>query len=257
MRHRRFCHPLSRLLLGLCLALALSTPGQATTLGQRKFTCGLCGEKFTDKVVYSTNVMERDAEFRTYAAGLQPMAFYPHTCPACGFTDTSHDVKLSEAEKAESKKFLATYCQKHDCKKLSPSQKYEVIAHICVVRQLSSLKIAYVFHQAAWMADDEKNREGAERFRSETLRLLNQALEKQEVKAEMVPTVTYLVGELNRRLGNFDEALKWFARVKPDVPQLTKLLEQQQKLASEHNAAKAMMPVFKEEAPKGEAPKKK
>ena len=254
------CRPLARLAavaVVVLLALGLLSAGvQATTLRDMEFKCALCGEQFTDVVVMSTNVMRRDTELRPYAVGHQPMGHYIHTCPRCGFTHHDHGLQLSEEQKAASRKFLSSYCQQHDCRKLTPSQKYEVVANLYQVLGQSSEAVAVNFHRAAWMADDEKNEEAARRFRAETIRFLQKALENKELPEDAVDTVTYVLGELNRRLGRFDEALKWFSRVKTQDPHLTALVKQQQELAQKKDSGKTMMPDLRDKGKPGR-PKQK
>jgi hypothetical protein len=69
------------------------------------------------------------------------------------------------------------------------------------------------------------------RYRAATLKYLVQALDRQEVEAQNRPILTYLAGELNRRLGRFDEALQWFSRVEPGDPRLGGLVGRQAALA--------------------------
>ena len=179
--------------------------------------------------------MDRDAEFRPLAMGLDPLPYYVHACPYCGYANTSDQDHLSDREKAEIGKFLTAYRQSHDGK-VSPAGKYEVLANIYIIRKLPSDKIAYAFQRAAWMADDAHDETAARKFRTATLEYLTKALEKSEIEAKLVPNLTYLAGELNRRLGRFDEALQWFARVKPPGPSLETLVKQQVDLARKKDA---------------------
>jgi hypothetical protein len=229
--------------LGLFLFVWLGAAG-ATTLGDANFTCGFCGQEFKDKIIWSTNVMERDAEFRPLAMGLDPLPYYVHACPHCGYSNSGDQVQLSDQEKAEIGKFLTAYRQSHSGK-VNPAGKYEVLANIYIIRKLPSDKIAYAYQRAAWMADDSHDETAGRKFRTATLEYLTKALEKAEVEAKMVPNLTYLAGELNRRLGRFDEALQWFSRVKPDGPNLKDLVAQQTELARKKDARPDRMSAFR------------
>jgi len=239
-----------RLTLALIFVALLVTPllshqAAATTLRDKEFTCALCGKTFPDKVLGSTNVKERDTELRPYAMGLQPQPYFIHACPHCGFTDGDHHLKLSDQERAEIRKFLAAYCQQHRCGQLSPVEKYEVYARTLEIRRLPPLTVASQYRHAAWMADDAGDAAAARTFREKAIQLMSQALENSQVAAKEVPVVTYLVGELNRRQGNFPAALNWFGQVKDPDPQLAKILAQQKELALKKEAAKAMLPPLK------------
>jgi len=245
MLHRFPVLTLALLFLVLLGAARLPGPALATTLMDKEFTCALCGKTFTDKVLGSTNVVERDAEFRPYARGLEPLPYFIHACPHCGFTDGDHRLKLSDQEQAEIKKFLAAYGQQHSLSQLSPGEKYEIFARTQEIRRLPPLTIALQYRYAAWMADDAGQAAAARDCREQAIRLLSLALENQQVPAKEVPVVTYLVGELHRRLGDFPVALNWFGRVQDPDPPLAKILAQQQGLAQKKDAAKAMLPPLK------------
>jgi len=215
----------------------------ATTLQPADFTCGLCGQKFSDQMVGSFSTGGGDSEFRPRYLGMNPLPHFVHTCPQCHFTDYSHEAKFSEAERKEIRKYLEGYCRKHNCSQLKPSQKYEILAHTQELRGLPPLKVAESYLRAAWMADDENNRLAAQRFRQAASQRLARALEGREVKEDLRPNLTYLVGELNRRTGNFTEAMQWFGRVQAPQPWLAALVKQQRELAARQNAAPAGMPA--------------
>jgi hypothetical protein len=63
------------------------------------------------------------------------------------------------------------------------------------------------------------------------------------VDPEKVPLITYLVGELNRRLGKFDEALQWFSRVESNDSRLMELCNQQKFFATVRKSVNTRMPA--------------
>lgn len=240
----RSCRALTALMFVGFLLFSGLNPAKATKLSVADFTCAFCGQKFTDQRIWSTNVMDRDSEFRPLAMGLDPLPYYVHSCPHCGYANTSDQDPLRDQEKAEIGKFLTAYRQSHSGQ-VSPAGKYEILANIYIIRRLPSDKIAYAFQRAAWMADDAGDKIAARKFRTITLEYLTKALENHEVEAKLTPIITYMVGELNRRLGRFDEALQWFSRVKPDGPNLETLLAQQTKLARKNDARPDRMSAFR------------
>jgi hypothetical protein len=173
---------------------------------------------------------------------MSPWPYYVHTCPHCHFTDYSHKANLSAQEKKNIQKYLEEYCRKHNCSQLELSQKFEIFAHSQELRGLPPWKIAETYLKAAWMADDEKNRVAAERFRQQAILGFARALEGPDVKKNLRPNLTYLVGELYRRTGKFTEALQWLARVQTPLPWLAALVKQQRELAEQHNAELAGIP---------------
>lgn len=104
-----------------------------------------------------------------------------------------------------------------------------LVLAICCWNSLAmatTLKVADAYLKAAWMAGDEKNRLAAQRFRQQAIRHFALALEGRAVKDDLLSDLTYLVGDLYRRIGNFTEALQWFDRVQAAQPWLAALVKQ-------------------------------
>jgi uncharacterized protein len=235
--------------LGLFFTLSFITvgtvrSGMSAAIAQQEITCGFCGKKFKDNVLLSPDVM--NTESRTYFGKEDTLHYLCHSCPHCGFTEYDHGVTLNDEEKAGIKGFLTNYGKDHQYNNLSAIEKYEIIANIASIRKQPLLIVASLYQRAAWMADDAKDAASGKKFRTEAISSYVKALEKKEIDEKKVPATTYLVGELNRRAGNFNEALKWFDRVKPDNPRLKVLISQQRDLALKKNADEAEMPYPKE-----------
>lgn len=105
------------------------------------------------------------------------------------------------------------------------------------------MEIAQVYLYAAWMAEDEADMEMGRSFRQQAEDYMVKALENHEVDPEKTPLITYLVGELNRRLEKFDEALAWFSRVKSEDLQLMGLCKQQKFFALVEESVNTRMPA--------------
>lgn len=234
-----------RLLFPGCLLLAIicmAGLAMATTLQPKEFTCALCGRQFSGQIVGSCSTGGIDSEFRPRYLGLPPWPYFVHTCPHCHFTGDSAGANFSEQEKQNCQKFLEEYCRKRNCAQLNLSQKYEILAHTRELRGSPPLKVADAYLKAAWMADDENNRAAAQRFRQQAIPHFVRVLEGREIKEELRTNLTYLVGELHRRTGNFTAALQWLGRVQAPQPWLAALIKQQRELAAQHRADPAGRP---------------
>jgi hypothetical protein len=60
----------------------------------------------------------------------------------------------------------------------------------------------------------------------------------------MKPVFTYLIGELYRRTGKFQEAVSWFGKVETSDPFLAKLSSRQKTLALNKNLHRARLDVI-------------
>jgi uncharacterized protein (DUF2225 family) len=225
----------------------------ATTLNKGTFICAYCGKIFSDNKIESTNAFGgKDSEFRIYAIGGQPIPFFIHTCPNCGSPDeksiwqlgnNDYHKKLSDQEKVEIGKFLISYReeQKVTPNNFTPSQKYEVLANIYSILGNPSCKIAEAFLYAAWMADDEEKPERSKFLRKKAIDYFIKALDRKELTERQGQTITYLIGELYRRIGNYEQAILWFSKVKSDSKLLINLCEQQRGLCLEKKSHKEMI----------------
>jgi uncharacterized protein (DUF2225 family) len=209
----------------------------------RQFTCVFCGKEFKDDV--STDAHDssvQDTDFRVHYLAFQTKLQTLHTCPFCGFTDDFHRDKLEREEREKIQESLYYFCFDKDPRHFTPTQQYELLARIFVLRNRSPVEIAQAFLHAAWLAEDEHNTALGNHFRDCAKKFFITAIETQNVEPGRIPVITYLVGELNRRLGNFTEALEWYAKVKSQDPRLSKLCEHQKFFATVQKSVNTRMP---------------
>jgi uncharacterized protein len=106
------------------------------------------------------------------------------------------------------------------------------------VRELGDLCL-----RASWVCRKEKERPFESTFQLRAVRYFLRALEEEGLMGRELSVTTYLVGELNRRLGNHREALNWYVNAarttegEPALSWLDRLIARQSKLAEEQAAA--------------------
>jgi len=94
--------------------------------------------------------------------------------------------------------------------------KYANLAQIAEFRGTPTLDVAKLWLKAGW-CETEDGRWLGVRYRREAVARFEAAMERNEVAAGSLAMITYLVGELHRRIGNPDKAKIWFARVSDAV----------------------------------------
>jgi uncharacterized protein (DUF2225 family) len=198
-----------------------------TTLQQIRLTCPACEKAFSSQLVVSTNNFGgKRTDFHERAAGTQPLPFIVHSCPECGYTASEREFTQPEMpidfltrETLASKLRALGFPNRNAV----GSEKYEA-AHACaVVLGECARTRADLLLRAAWCCVDEGDTEAERYFRRHAAWAFEEALAETrfgDADAER-PTLTYLVGELWRRVGDNAKAQEWFAKVPGAVTDLT------------------------------------
>lgn len=210
------------------------------TIEQERFSCAVCGNDFEDDILVRPDMLEsQDSDFRIHMRGLQPLAYLVHRCPACGYTAYRPGDPLPEPEKKLVADWLQSVESPLPADEVRCSEKYRVLAELEQARSFPAMDVADAWLKAAWAAEDEGDNVRSRQFRQRSLEVLLPAVDGECISPMELPVAVYLAGELNRRLGRFDDALHWFARVETADAHLARLCRQQQELASEKNAGNA------------------
>jgi uncharacterized protein len=96
--------------------------------------------------------------------------------------------------------------------------------------------------RASWVCRKENEHPFESTFQLRAVRYFLRALEEEGLHGRELSLTTYLVGELNRRLGNHREALNWYVNAgrtiegNESLTWLDRLITQQSKLAKEQAA---------------------
>jgi len=215
----------------------ISAESEAVFIEKRVFTCGLCGREFHDSAVIKNNTTTKiDSELRGCdEQSLKLHPHYIHTCPFCGYTDYTHQYKVEGEARSRITEYFFSTAQDRDWSGLQGHVKYQLAAHLLFLKGAHILQIANAFLFAAWCADDAGEQQEASFFRERALRCYCDALENANAYPEDIPSITYRNGELCRRLGRFEEALEWFARVKTKDSRLAQLCDRQMVRAMERD----------------------
>jgi len=204
-----------------------------------RLRCPECYTTFPAEILRSTGskgVLESDLCYR--AGNIFPYPFFVVVCPGCRFTAYHETFEFLRAfphysEYHPLKRALGTFLREQ--RRLYPgSEKYRLAVLSAQKKGASALAVAYLHLRGAWCAREEKNQE-AERFhQKEARRHFRAALP--ELEGTEAAVVNYLVGELSRRLGEFDQALVAFAAV--DAETLPEWLRAGFRLVQERAAVK-------------------
>ena len=215
-----------------------------TPVAKHQFTCMLCEKTFEDEVLEGADTLVgQDSDFRIHNNETQPLPYMVHTCPHCGCTGYRHDRALTPEQKNRVQECLDVIAKKKQPCEFNYAQKYEVLAQLLLAIDMPLQEIADAFLKASWAADDANAQEQSRRLKEYALKYFIKAIENEEVPAVELPVVTYLIGELNRRLGYYDTSMEWLRKVHTEDRQLALLCDQQAAMASDNDSGNAKIPA--------------
>ena len=191
-----------------------------TTLQQIELRCPVCESRFRSQSVVSTNSFGgKRTDFHERAAGTQPLPYLVHTCNRCGYSGSERDF----SEEAE----ITPMLKEHVWNELAPaistanltgSEKYEAAAKVAEWQSMEPRHVADLLLRAAWCCVDEGDIEAERFFRRKAAWMFERALDSYDgVAQDERAVLTYLVGELWRRVGDSKQANGWFDRVPGEV----------------------------------------
>ena len=191
-----------------------------TTLQQIELTCPVCESRFRSQAVVSTNSFGgKRTDFHERAAGTQPLPYLVHMCNRCGYTGAERDF-TDEAD-------VSPMLREQVWTELAPalakpavmgSEKYEAAAKVAEWQGLEPRHVADLLLRAAWCCVDEGDIEAERFFRRKAAWAFERALDGYDAVAQEERAVlTYLVGELWRRVGDAKQARRWFDQVATEV----------------------------------------
>lgn len=191
-----------------------------TTLQQIELQCPICETRFVSQAVVSTNSFGgKRTDFHERAAGTQPLPYLVHMCNHCGYSGAERDF-TEEAEITPSLKDLVIteLAPIAHAPMITGSEKYEAAAKVAEWAGNEPRHIADLLLRAAWCCVDEGDIEAERFFRRKAAWMFEKALASFDgVTRDERAVLTYLVGELWRRVGDLEQARQWFDRVPCEV----------------------------------------
>jgi uncharacterized protein (DUF2225 family) len=191
-----------------------------TTLKHIELTCPICHHCFDSQAVLSTNSFGgKRTDFHERAAGAQPLPYLIHLCSRCGYAGSERDF----GEEADVSPMLKEHVWDELAPRLSEgaltgSEKYEFAAKVALWQGAEPRRVADLLLRAAWCCVDEGDTEAERYFRRQSAWMFERALESFDgVERDERAVLTYLVGELWRRIGETALAAEWFDRVADEV----------------------------------------
>ncbi|WP_106766914.1 DUF2225 domain-containing protein [Paenibacillus faecalis] len=185
-------------------------------------TCGNCDHLFKTSRVRPSfkKAVKTDTDFCGYYKNENPDYYVVRVCPQCGFASTENSIeKLNDHQRSEFRTKISSRWIKRDFgghRSLEDALETYKLALLCAqcIGERDRI-IASLLHHIAWLYRYQKNEEQEQRFLAHSLESYIRVYELEGVGANDA-RLLYLIGEINRRLGRFNDAVQWFSRVIQD-----------------------------------------
>lgn len=211
-------------------------------LYDKSYTCPVCGNEFKAKALKACayRLQKSDSDFyKTYSL-INPYFYDVVLCSNCGYAaihNTFSRIRQSQVqavlESIKSKWHKRNYPEIYDVNIAIERYKLSLLNYVVInakssVKAINCLKLSWMYRLIN-DADNELN------FQKQALKEFNDAYFNEDFPLCGMDKYTsiYLIGELNRRTGNKEEALRWFSEVitTPNVkPRIKNLARDQRDL---------------------------
>lgn len=216
------------------------------SLYSKKVTCPICGKQFSSMKakVNACKVEKKDEDFCTHYVDLNPIYYEVFVCPFCAYSATENSFgHLTQVEVELLRDAFAgrtvgrSFCTQRSLNDAIAACKLAI--YTAELRKANSSVLAGLCLKLAWLyrfAEDKQE----EIFLGYSLQNYLEAFDKEELPFGNLNeiSVKYLLGELSRRLGKYNDAIVWFGKViaspeREENPRIEKLTREQWILAKE------------------------
>ena len=182
-----------------------------TTIFEETVHCPCCKKSLTLKILGSTSSVGCYTDFHGITMGYAPLPILMNTCPDCGFSGYSQDFKtpLDSHLKNQIGTVITPLCKAEE---MNAGRRYELYAKIREMAGANAWELGQEYLKGAWAAFDEQTGNEAH-LRQLAINYFEKALAEHLVPPDEEPNITYLIGELYRRIGEIENAHRYFSYV--------------------------------------------
>ncbi|MCX7922923.1 MAG: DUF2225 domain-containing protein [Clostridia bacterium] len=206
-----------------------------SNLYNKAVACPVCSKEteVTKVKAKASKVLTRDSDFCVHYEGINPLFYDIWVCEHCGYAAQSE--KFEQISTKDVNVVKQTIGKLWHQRKFSGERSvdkaietFKLALYNLQVRKAKSSELARICMRIAWlyrMKNDAKEKE----FLNFALRCYSETYESERFPVDKLDenTCMYIIGELNRRVGNYNDATKWFSRLisSPDARKNPTLLE--------------------------------
>lgn len=216
-----------------------------TLLYDKTVNCPVCRRDFTSKKVRSRKLIiaEKHDDLNIVYKDINPLYYHVLVCPECGYTGA--EVEFEDISPIHKKIFddqiRYKWKQRDYGNPRTVDEAIETYKLALLMAQLFKKPKNYIGNiclKLAWIYREIKS-DKEEEFLKYALVNLQEAYQKERLETASINEITtaYIVAELNRRFGNYKEAIVWYAKVL-DNPEIKNHRQLQLKTREQWRVAK-------------------
>ncbi len=183
-----------------------------TTLYPISLICPICDISFTSNEIGSCGYGSKRTDFRPNYWGFNPVQYFFHLCPSCGFCGSKKlfDSKLENKELRKRIHKMGPLSEGSLSKKLERAIIcLEIMNELEIIKQ-NNFTFANNWLYPYWWAESAKEEN---KFGKVVLNYFKKAFNEGQVPSDQIFAVRYLIAEINRRIGNKEIASEMFDEV--------------------------------------------
>jgi uncharacterized protein (DUF2225 family) len=191
-------------------------------LYDKKVKCPVCNNEFTTKKVRVSKLrfIKQDTDFMPYYDKENPIKYNIFICPNCGYAATED--KFDSIPKRKKDIVLKEITLKWNKRNFGDKrtieqaiETYKLAIYIGQLLDYSSVELGLLTLNLAWLFRLKGDEKQEMRFLRLTKSFFEDAYHKESLSNANMDEIklAYLIGEINRRLGDKGQSVKWFNKV--------------------------------------------
>ncbi|HOT29681.1 MAG TPA: DUF2225 domain-containing protein [Candidatus Ozemobacteraceae bacterium] len=186
-----------------------------TRLALQHFRCPTCLAEFDANIVEAVSHQGQDSDFYPHYIGEDPLEHFLVQCPTCLFCAYPDDYAKTDDVEAISQERIREILEQPLAKKLPRvAQMYYLAGKLYEYQKKNPYHIGNLYLRGSWVCRKSDNRKAEIEMQQLAVKFLRVSVERSTVaNPDNLPVVTYLVGELYRRLEDKSQAREWLNSV--------------------------------------------
>lgn len=200
----------------------MSTQQAVEPLFKINVECPHCGTGFQSSRVRPSfrKTIRKDSDFCGHYRDVNPDYYVVRVCPDCGYSFTENfENKLTPEIRARIQQRISANWSKRDFSGERDwdmaLQSYQLALLCAQIAKERPRIIAGILHHIAWLYREKGDEEQEIKFLQFALDAYIEVFETETMDVNDA-RLMYMIGELHRRLKQYNEAVKWFSRVVND-----------------------------------------